>query len=117
MAERKISERKLILLTVGLLIITGIVRLISYRVGVILFYLSFAPFVYHRIVFYFKNKGNLADVDKYRRITLILMLFTIGMNIIGWQDIEFILLFILAIDYLIIVNSKSARKKNDINKK
>ncbi|MGE0078247.1 MAG: hypothetical protein AB7S48_10345 [Bacteroidales bacterium] len=113
MAERKVSERKLILLTVGFLIIAGIIRLISYRVGAVFFYLAFVPFVFHRVTFYIKNKSVLSNVDKYRKYTLILMLFTIGMNIIGWQDIEFFLLFILAIDYLIIVNRKKITKVND----
>ncbi|BDX39566.1 hypothetical protein CYCD_29210 [Tenuifilaceae bacterium CYCD] len=106
MAERKFSERKLILFTVGLLIFAGIVRLISYRIGVVFFYLAFGPFLYHRIKFYYRNRVNLTQVDKYRKITLIVMLVTICLNIIGLQDIEFFLLFILAIDYLIIVNAK-----------
>ncbi|MGD9978761.1 MAG: hypothetical protein AB7S54_12605 [Bacteroidales bacterium] len=106
MARRRISERKLILFTVGLLIVAGIVRLISYKVGVVFFYLSFVPFIYHRVSIYLKYRKSLTAIDRYRRITLILMLVTIAMNLIGWQDIEFFLLFILAVDYLIIVNSK-----------
>jgi hypothetical protein len=113
MAEKKFSERKLILFTVGLLIFAGLVRLVNYRVGLVFFYLAFVPFVYHRAMFYLRNRKNLSNVDKYRRITLIVMLATIVMNIIGLQDIEFFLLFILAIDYLIIVNSKNTSRIND----
>ncbi|MCB8964121.1 MAG: hypothetical protein H6536_03650 [Bacteroidales bacterium] len=106
MAEKRFSERKLVLFTVGLLIVAGIIRLISYRVGVVFFYLAFVPFLYHRLMFYIKHKGELTSIDRYRRVTLIAMLATIGLNIIGLQDIEFFLLFMLAIDYLIIVNTK-----------
>ncbi len=113
MAEKKFSERKLILFTVGLLIVAGLIRLINYKVGLVFFYLAFIPFVYHRVRFYLRNKTNLSNVDKYRKITLIIMLVTIVMNIIGLQDIEFFLLFILAIDYLIIVNTKSTPVVND----
>ncbi len=113
MAERKFSERKLILFTVGLLIFAGIVRLMSYRIGVVFFYLAFVPFLYHRIKFYYRNRVNLTQVDRYRKITLIVMLGTICLNIIGLQDIEFFLLFILAIDYLIIVNTKKVSQIDD----
>lgn len=113
MAEKKFSERKLILFTVGLLIVAGLIRLVNYKVGLVFFYLAFIPFVWHRLRFYFKNRKNLLNVDKYRKITLIVMLATILMNIIGLQDIEFFLLFLLAIDYLIIVNSKNTPAIND----
>ena len=113
MAEKKFSERKLILFTVGLLIVAGLIRLVNYKVGLVFFYLSFIPFVWHRVRFYLRNKSNLSSVDKYRKITLIVMLATIVMNIVGFQDIEFFLLFMLAIDYLIIVNSKNTPVVND----
>ena len=113
MAEKKISERKLILFTVGLLIVAGLIRLVNYKVGVVFFYLAFIPFIYHRVKFYYKNRVNLSNVDKYRKITLILILITIALNFIGWQDIEFFLLFILAVDYLIIVNSRKTPIVNE----
>lgn len=106
MVRKKISDRKLIFLTVALLIVAGLIRLISYKAGYILFYLAFMPFLFHRVVFYIKRGRNLSKLNVYRRTILILMVFTIVMNMMGIQDIEFFLLILLAIDYLLISNFK-----------
>jgi len=105
--SRKISERKLVLFTVLLLIVAGIVRLISFKVGIVLFYLSFLPLLGHRTIYYVTNRKALKRVDRFRIFIYILMVLTITLNFIGWQNIEFILLFLLAIDYLIITSIKS----------
>jgi len=110
MGKIRVSERKLILFTVGLLIIAGLVRLGFYRFGKILFYLSFAPLVFHRVRVYVSSKKvELAKVDKQRRFTLAFIIGTITLNLLGFQDVEFVLLLLLAIDYLIVDNN-SGRK-------
>lgn len=106
MGEKKISERKLIFLTVILLVIAGLIRLISYRAGYALFYLAFIPYFYLRLKFYIKRRKNLSKLDVFRRTILILMVFTILMNMLGMQNIEFLLLLLLAIDYLLLSNYK-----------
>lgn len=109
MTSKRISERKLILFTVALLIVSGIARLISYKVGVWLFYLSFLPIVLHRVNFYLRNHKNLLYVDSIRRYTLGILLGMVVLNFIGFQNVEFVLLLILAIDYIIV--AKYPRKK------
>ncbi len=105
MGKIRISERKLILFTVGLLIVAGIVRLGFYKVGVWLFYLAFVPIILYRLRFYIRNVKNLHKVDRYRRFTLGFIIATIILNLLGFQDVEFVLLFVLAIDYLIVVQN------------
>lgn len=116
MGTLRISERKVILFTVGLLLLAGIVRLVFFRMGVWLFYLAFVPIVLHRVRFYFINRNNLQRVDRYRRFTLGFILLTIILNLLGFQDVEFVLLFVLAIDYLIVVqNPKTGNGKKSGN--
>ncbi|QKG80208.1 hypothetical protein [Tenuifilum thalassicum] len=110
MAKNKFSERKLILFTLGIIILSGIVRLISYSVGVWMFYLSFSPFIFYRLIYYLRNRGKLSKSDKYRRYTMMVIMLTIVLKVLGFQDGEFILLFVLGIDYLIIV--QNPRKVN-----
>lgn len=106
MAAKRFSERKLILFTVVLMIAAGLIRLASYKVGVVLFYLSFLPFVIYRLRFYRNHRGKLTKVDRRRRVTLTLLLLMILLNLVGWQNVEFILLIILAVDYMLISNNK-----------
>jgi hypothetical protein len=113
MEAKRFSERKLILFTVVLMIAAGLIRLLSYKVGVVLFYLSFLPFIVHRLMFYRNHRGKLADVDKRRRVTLALLLLMMLLNMVGWQNVEFILLIILAVDYMLISNRRSNGEKAD----
>jgi hypothetical protein len=105
MGKIRISERKLILFTVGLLIVAGLVRLGFYKVGVWLFYLAFVPMILHRLSFYIRNRQKLHKADRYRRFTLGFIVATIILNLLGFQDVEFVLLIVLAIDYLIVVQN------------
>lgn len=116
MKHLRLSERKLILLTVGLLIVAGLVRLGFYRLGGWLFYLAFVPFVLHRFRYYYINWNNLQKVDRYRLYTLGFILLNIILNLLGFQDVEFVLLFVLAIDYLIVIqNPKTGSGKKSSN--
>lgn len=100
--RQRISERQYILLTVGLLIVAGLVRLASYRVGYVLFYLALVPFLLHRIRHHVLHRKKSTKVDAYRRITLYLMLFSLLLNLLGFQRGDFLLLLLLGADYLIL---------------
>lgn len=104
MAKREKKEPRLIFLTVILLIVAGLIRLMSYKVGYVLFYLAFLPYLFCRIRFYIKKGRTLTKLDVYRRSILILMVFTIVMNFIGFQNIEFLLILLLGVDYLLLSN-------------
>lgn len=105
MKKRRVSERKMILLTAILLIISGLLQLISYRIGVRMFYFSFAPLLLYRFWYYLTNWRRISAIDRYRRYTFGLMVITIILNLEGIQNAEFFLLILLAVDYLIVSRS------------
>lgn len=106
--EKKVSERKILIYTTGLIVFAGLIRIVKYPIGIVLFYLAFLPFIIYRINYYYKLKGKQkTQVDKYRLITLVSIILTILLNLIGIQDVEFLLLFLLMVDFLIVINNKS----------
>jgi len=105
--EKKISERKVIVFTTGFVIFAGLVRLVNYLIGIVLFYLAFLPFIIYRINYYYKLQGKpKTQVDNYRLIILVSMIITIILNLLGIQDVEFFLIFLLMIDFLLVINKK-----------
>lgn len=107
MGKRKISERKVILYTAGLILFAGIVRYLAYSVGSVMFYLAFLPFLLYRFISILKQRKNTAaPIDFYRTLVLIFMLITIVFNVAGWQDADFVLLFLLMVDFLLVINGR-----------
>lgn len=105
--QKRISERKIILFTGGLLIFAGLVRLIHYPVGIVLFYLSFAPYYLVRIKSVRNQMGiEKTPTEKLRILILVCMLIAIAMNITGWQEANFLLIFLLMIDFLLVTKQK-----------
>jgi len=106
--EKKISERKVLIFTMALIIFTGLVRIFNYPVGFVLFYLAFLPYIIYRLQYYYKLKGiSKIKIDRYRLIILITIIITIVLNLIGVQDVEFFLLFLLMIDFLLVINKSN----------
>jgi hypothetical protein len=106
--ETKISERKIIIFTAGIIVVAGLVRMLKYALGIVLFYLAFLPYILYRTNYYFKLKGKQkTQIDRYRLIILVSMIITIILNLIGIQDVEFFLLFLLMIDFLLVINKNS----------
>lgn len=107
MAPQKISERKVLLYTIFFLVFAGLVRLNNYGVGIVLFYLGFVPFLFYRINYYLKHRSKPKEkVDRYRFYVLIGLIITIVLNILGWQEADFFLLFLLMVDFLLVINKK-----------
>lgn len=107
MGKTKISERKVILYTAGLVVFTGLIRLFAYSTGTILFYLAFAPFITYRIISIFENrKINTPPIHFSRVVVLVIMIITIVLNAAGWQEADFFLIFLLMVDYLLVINKK-----------
>lgn len=103
----QISERKVIVFTTLLIVFAGVVRLLKYSVGIVLFYLAFVPYILYRISYYRKLKGKeKSQHDRYRFAILVAIILTILLNLVGIQDVEFFLLFLLMIDFLIVINKK-----------
>lgn len=111
--KRRISEHRYILLTVGLLIVAGAIRLAYYKVGFVLFYLALVPFIVHRVKHYIVNRKRLSKADGHRKITLYLMLFTLLLNALRFQRADFLLLMLLGIDYLIISYHDDSTPRSD----
>ena len=107
MQVKRYSERKVIIFTAALILLSGIIGLASYTVGIILFYLAFIPYLSYRIYFIYKKKGQPRDnTENYRFIVLAIMMVTILFNLLGWQEADFFLLFLLMIDFLLVSNKK-----------
>ena len=105
--EKKISERKIILYTSALILFAGLVRMLNYSIGFVFFYLAFLPFIFYRVNYYYKLQGKPKNQhDKYRLIILVTIIITILLNLMGVQDVEFFLLFMLMIDFLLVINRK-----------
>jgi len=106
--ETKISERKVIIFTAGLIVLAGLLRMLNYTLGIVIFYLAFLPYIIYRTNYYsrFKGKQKL-QIDRYRLIILVSTIITIILNLIGIQDVEFFLLFLLMIDFLLVINKNS----------
>ena len=105
--EKRISERKIILFTAGLLIFTGLIRLIHYPVGIVLFYLSFLPYYIVRINTIRSQQGiEKTTTEKYRFFILVAMFITLAMNIVGWAEANFFVIFLLMVDFMLVNKSK-----------
>ena len=107
MAERKISERKVIVFTAGLVVFSGIMRFVSHSLGLVFFYIAFVPFLSYRVITIAKNwKQERTTLENYRNIVFIVMVLSILMNLFGWQEADFFLLFLLMVDYLLVINKR-----------
>jgi hypothetical protein len=107
--KKRISERKVILYTAALVLFSGLIRVFAYSFGVYLFYLSFFPFLFYRFytIFFHRAKGfSQQPASLYRIFVLISMVITIVLNIVGWQEADFFLLFLLMVDYLLVINKR-----------
>lgn len=105
--ERKISERKVLIFTGAFILIAGLIRLVKYPLGFVLFYLAFLPYILYRLNYYKKLRGkDKSQTDGYRLIILITMIASIILNLLGLQDVEFFLVFLLMIDFLLVINKK-----------
>lgn len=112
MPTRRISDRKLIIFTAGLLVFSGLIKLMSYTAGLMLFYLSFLPYIFYRASHYLKSGGRKRDqIETYRMYILIVMVVSIFLNIIGWQSADFFLLFLLMLDLLLVINRPGTGQK------
>lgn len=105
--KRKISERKVLIFTALLILVAGLVRVVKYPLGFVLFYLAFLPYIFYRLNYYKNLKGQpKSQIDNYRFIILITIIVSIILNLIGLQDVEFFLLFLLMIDFLLVINKR-----------
>lgn len=79
----------------------------AFVVGTVFFYLAFAPYIIYRIISVKNQKeSDKNSLSHYRLIVLVVMVISIVLNIIGWQEADFFLLFLLMIDYLLVINKK-----------
>ena len=107
MANRRISERKVILYTAALVLFAGIIRYLTYPVGSVMFYLAFVPFLVYRFYSTYKKRAEGSNsIDSYRMVVLVVMVITIVLNMAGWQEADFFLLFLLMVDFLLVINRK-----------
>ncbi|MDY0255337.1 MAG: hypothetical protein RBR30_13140 [Tenuifilaceae bacterium] len=107
MGQKRISERKVIEYTAGLVVLAGIVRFFAYSTGNVLFHLAFVPFLIYRLLAVVKSrKDDHSSIKLYRGIVMVLMIITIALNGAGWQEADFLLIFLLMVDYLLVINKR-----------
>lgn len=107
MIKSKISERKIIIYTAALVLFSGLVRLFAYSTGSVFFYLAFAPYLIYRVVSSVKNRGKReGNTNVYRGVVMVLMIITIVLNVASWQEADFFLIFLLMVDFLLVINKK-----------
>ena len=107
MENRKISERKVILFTAALVVFAGLIRYMFFTVGLVIFYLAFLPFIIYRIISIKNQKKDISQsVDSFRTIVLVLMVITLVFNVLGWQEADFFLIFLLMVDFLLVINKR-----------
>ncbi len=105
--EHKISERKVLIFTAVLILVAGLIRVANYPIGFVLFYLAFLPYIVYRLNYYNKIRGKeKSSIDSYRFIILITMVVSMILNFIGLQEVEFFLVFLIMIDFLLVINKK-----------
>jgi hypothetical protein len=107
MGIKNFSERRVILFTASLILLSGLLRQFSYTAGIVLFYISFAPFLAYRLSNIIKKKWSILNsVEKYRFVILLIMIVSLTFNLLGWQEAAFFLLFHIMIDFLLVNNKK-----------
>ena len=107
MIRFKLTEQEIILYTGAFLVVAGVLRFFAHSVGLVVFYLSFLPFFLTRLhTIFLQKKEFLAKDNRYRDIVLFIMLVTIILTITGWHNADFLLIFLLMIDYLLVTNKK-----------
>lgn len=103
----KFTERTIILYTAVLVLLAGVVRYFFHYVGGIIFYFAFAPYLVYRVYTIFRyRKQPTTQLGVYRVLVLVFMAITIVFNALGWQKADFLLVFLLMVDYLLVMNGR-----------
>lgn len=107
MVRFRLTERNIIICTAALVVLSGLVQRLSFPVGRTFYYVIFAAYLLFRLLTILATREQGWPGTKgYRFLVFIVMLITIILNIAGWQEADFFLLFLLMVDYLLVINRK-----------
>ena len=102
------DDKQLIYLTAALIALGGLVRLFRYNISVYILIIGFIPYLLARVVCYWKKRKEAWSVlDKQRFVIFLVMAVTICLNFFSMFKTEFLLLFLLMIDYILVINRHS----------
>jgi hypothetical protein len=104
------DDKELLYFTAVLVIMAGLVRIFNYGLSGLLLNISLIPYLIIRITQYIRvPKSAWTTFDKYRLTVLIILVLTLLMDILTTFKAEFLILFLLMIDYLMVIDNKKNR--------
>ena len=102
------SDKQLIYLTVGLVILGGLIRLFNYKISTYVLNVAFIPYLLIWGAYYVTHrKGKWSRVHKQRFVLLLVLFVLILLNSFTMFKTEFLMVFILLIDYLLVINKRA----------
>ncbi len=102
------NDKELIYLTAALVVVGGLVRLFSYKLSVYVLNISFIPYLFMRGGYYITRRDRTWTLhEKQRFAVLIAMCVVILLNTFTIFRSEFLLFFLLMIDYILVINKRA----------
>jgi len=114
------DDKGLLYITIALIMLGGLVRIFDF-ITISRWCLSaaFIPYFIMRSVFYFKHRSRSWTAIEKQRCLVLIMLFvavvfnfiTLAMNVLPRFRAEFLMLFLMLVDYLFVVNNNLEEKE------
>ena len=102
------SDKQLIYLTAGLVILGGLIRLFNYKISTYVLNVAFIPYLFMWGGYYVtRRKVKWNTVSKQRFVLLLVLVVLILLNSFTMFKTEFLMFFILLIDYLLVINKRT----------
>ena len=115
------DDKGLLYLTIALIILGGLVRIFDFTISRWCLSAAFIPYFIMRSVFYFKHRNrSWTTIEKQRSFVLIMLFVAVVFNFVTLSlDIfprfraEFLMLFLILVDYLFVTNSNYSEEKEE----
>ena len=102
------SDKQLIYLTAGLVILGGLIRLFDYKISTYVLNIAFIPYLFMRGGYYVtRRKVKWNTVSKQHFVLLLVLVVLILLNSFTIFKTEFLMFFILLLDYLLVINKRA----------
>jgi len=109
LSMNKRKSISLLYLTAALIAVAGLFHLVNYGVGTVMLFLAFIPYLYVQTRHFWtlkKKKVKFEGVEKKRFYLLIALWISMGFTVINLYPVEFFMLFLIMLDYLLVVQSE-----------
>jgi len=113
------DDKGLLYITIALIMLGGLVRIFDLSISRWCLLVAFIPYFIMRSVFYFKQRNRRWTTIEKQRCLVLIMLFvavvfnfiTLAMNVFPRFRAEFLMLFLMLVDYLFVVNNNLEEKE------